>query len=114
MDASHEAARGLTDIEGFLYWEAHHRSARRRAADFVARVSGLSEKQKAEIEWWYVQEQLCVCRSMRQHITDHITAVEEHHAQRYSQLRRGAYAASTLLTTLMLALCVVVILGTAG
>ncbi|MFD7439341.1 hypothetical protein [Streptomyces sp. NPDC059861] len=84
MDSSNEAERGLTDIEGFLYWEAHRRTAYCRATDFVSRVTGLSETQKAEIESWYVREQLRVCRSITRHITDHITAVEEHHAKRYT------------------------------
>lgn len=114
MDASNEAARGLTDIEGFLYWEAHRRTAHRRATDLVAHVAGLSERQKAEIESLYVREQLCVCRSMARHLTDHIAAVEDHHAQRYARLRRGAYAATTVCTTLILALCGTVFLGPAG
>ncbi|MEV7994737.1 hypothetical protein AB0O67_23300 [Streptomyces sp. NPDC086077] len=114
MDTSNEAARGLTDIEGFLYWEAHLRTAHRRATDFVSRVTGLSPTQKAEIEWWYVQEQLRVSQSITRHLTDHITAVEEHHARRYTRLRRGAYAATTLFTTLILTLCVAVLLGTAA
>ncbi|GGT33353.1 hypothetical protein [Streptomyces chromofuscus] len=114
MNTSDEAERGLTDIEGFLYWEAHRRTAHRRAADFAGRVAGLSDTQRAEIEGWYVEEQLRVSRSMTQHLTDHLTAVEEHHAKRYAQLRRGAYAATTLITVLILGLCVVVLIGTAG
>ncbi|WP_028803985.1 hypothetical protein [Streptomyces sp. 142MFCol3.1] len=114
MDASDEAARGLTDIEGFLYWEAHRRTAHCRAAEFAARVTGLSERQRAEIEWWYVEEQICMCRKMTQHMTDHITAVEEHHAKRYAQLRRAVYGAATVITAVMFGLCIAVLVGTAG
>ncbi|MFJ6632294.1 hypothetical protein ACIQMR_12965 [Streptomyces sp. NPDC091376] len=114
MDTADEAARGLTDIEGFLYWEAHRRSAHHRAAEFVARVTGLSEGQKAEIEWWYVEEQIRVSRRMTQHMAAHFTAVEKHHAKRYAQLRRGVYGATTLIALSMLSLCIAVILGTAG
>ncbi|AVH60634.1 MULTISPECIES: hypothetical protein [Streptomyces] len=112
MDASYEAARGLTDLEGFLYWEAHRRSAHRRATEFAARVTGLSEAQKAEIEWWYVEEQIQVCRKLTEHITDHFTAVEEHHAKRYAQLRRGAYFATLVINMVVLGLSSGVILGT--
>ncbi|MGP4084874.1 hypothetical protein [Streptomyces sp. KR55] len=114
MNASDEAARGLTDIEGFLFREAHRRSAQSRAAEFAARVAGLSEAQKAEIEWWYVEEQIRVCRMMTQHITDHIKAVEDHHAKRYAQLRRSAYMATTLITMMMLGLCSAMIIGAVG
>ncbi|MGW1886625.1 hypothetical protein [Streptomyces sp. NPDC001970] len=114
MDASDEAARGLTDIEGFLYWEAHRCTAHCRAAALTARVTGLSEGQKAEIEWWYVEEQMRVSRKMKQHITDHFTAVEGNFAKRYAQLRRGACVATTFVTMVMLGLCISVILGTTG
>ncbi|MEH0580648.1 MULTISPECIES: hypothetical protein [Streptomyces] len=40
MAAREEAARGLPDIEGFLYREAHRGAALRRVADFAARVEG--------------------------------------------------------------------------
>ncbi|RZB15409.1 hypothetical protein StrepF001_32195 [Streptomyces sp. F001] len=114
MDASDEAARGLTDIEGFLFWEAHRRTAQSRAATFAARVAGLSERQKAEIERWYVEEQVRVCRMMTQHITEHITAVEDHHAKRCTQLRRSAYLAATLITVMMLGLCSTMIIAVVG
>ncbi|WP_351231550.1 hypothetical protein [Streptomyces sp. NPDC002133] len=114
MDASNEAACGLTDIEGFLYWEAHRSTAHGRAAELAARVTGLSEGQRAEIERWYVEEQMRVSRKMKQHITDHFTAVEGQFAERYAQLRRGIYVATTCITTLMLGLCIAIVLGTAG
>ncbi|GEC10588.1 hypothetical protein SSP24_82430 [Streptomyces spinoverrucosus] len=114
MDAGHEAARGLTEIEGFLFWEAHRRTAQSRAAEFASRLPGLSEGQKAEIEWWYVEDQIQLSRMMTRHITDHVTAVEDHHAKRYAQLRRSAYAATTLLTVMMFGLCSAMITGALG
>lgn len=48
MDAREEAARGLTDIEGFLYREAHMGATHRRVADFTARVEGLTPAQKRQ------------------------------------------------------------------
>ncbi|WP_409468811.1 hypothetical protein [Streptomyces sp. HC307] len=114
VDASDEAARGLTDIEGFLFWEAHRRTAQSRAAEFAARVAGLSEGQKAEIERWYVEEQIRVCRMVAHHITEHITAVEDHHAKRYARLRRSAYMATTLIIMMMLGLCSAMIIAVVG
>lgn len=46
MDASKEAARGLNDIEDFLYRESHLEAAHRRVADFTARTAGLTDGQK--------------------------------------------------------------------
>lgn len=62
MDTSKEAARGLNDIEDFLYREVHLEAAHRRVADFTARTAGLTDGQKRDIERWYLEEQNYVSR----------------------------------------------------
>ncbi|MEU6707820.1 hypothetical protein [Streptomyces wuyuanensis] len=114
VDAGDEYAPDPTGTEAFLYWEAHRRTACRRAAVSTGRVAGLSEAQRAEIEWWYVEEQLQLCRRMRRHIADHFTSIERHHARRYARLRRGAYAVTTLLGMVTAGVCGVVIQGGIG
>ncbi|MEU3365200.1 hypothetical protein [Streptomyces pseudogriseolus] len=50
MDTDKQTARGLADIEAYLYREAHLSAARRRLARFVARADDFSAEQKAELE----------------------------------------------------------------
>ncbi len=69
MDASKEAARGLNDIEDFLYRESHLEAAHRRVADFTARTAG-RPMGRTGIERWYLEEQNYVACTA----TDHIAA----------------------------------------
>ncbi|MGW0946212.1 hypothetical protein ACWD4O_27245 [Streptomyces sp. NPDC002623] len=111
MDASEEAARGLTDIETFLYWEAHLRAAHQRVAEFTARAPGLTREQKRHLERWYVEEQRYVARMVTEHIADAIGGVEEKHHIRFGRWLRGTLIAMTLITVAMIWVCVAVIMG---
>ncbi|MCI3278128.1 hypothetical protein [Streptomyces cylindrosporus] len=113
MDARDEAARGLIDIEGFLYRNAHLEAARRRVADFTARARELSPEQKLEIEQWYLDEQQYVARMVTDHIADSINTVEQRHHARIRQWMRGTLTAMVLVTLAMVA-CVVVVLASTG
>ncbi|MEW2079162.1 MULTISPECIES: hypothetical protein [unclassified Streptomyces] len=114
MDAKDEAERGLTVIQDYLYWESHRRAAHHRAADLAARVPGLSEEQKTDLEWWYVEEQIRISRTIAHHLTDQIAMVEARHTRRYARLRRAARVALALLTATVVALLVSFVLVTAG
>ncbi|MFF7160743.1 hypothetical protein ACFZBP_04990 [Streptomyces sp. NPDC008086] len=107
VDPGTEAARGLTDIESFLYREAHEDAARRRAADFTARTQGLSPEQKQRIEQWYVHEQKHVARMVTDHIADRVEALEEQHRARLRHRRRAvtvmAGVTAMLIVTVILA-----------
>ncbi|MFD7813915.1 hypothetical protein ACFV6E_13335 [Streptomyces sp. NPDC059785] len=113
MDASKEAARGLTDIETFLYRDAHLRAARRRVAEFTARAPGLTEEQRHGIERWYLDEQVHVARMVTDHIADSISAVEERHRGRIGRWLRGTMIAMALITAAM-AVGGTVLIGTVG
>ncbi|MDV9171207.1 hypothetical protein R6V09_13860 [Streptomyces sp. W16] len=110
MGAREEAARGLTDIEGFLYEEAHMGATRRRVADLTARVEGLTSEQKRDIERWYVDEQKHVARMVTDHIAERVDTMAAQHQLRIRQWLRGTLVAMVLVTLAMSA-CVVVILG---
>ncbi|MFJ3307160.1 hypothetical protein ACIPSA_29420 [Streptomyces sp. NPDC086549] len=110
MDASKEVARGLTDIETYLYREAHLQAARRRVAAFTARAPGLTQEQRTDIERWYLDEQKYVARMVTEHVADRISVVEEQHHVRFGRWLRGTAIAMALITAAML--CVAVILGT--
>ncbi|MFJ9626807.1 hypothetical protein ACIQPR_20490 [Streptomyces sp. NPDC091280] len=110
MTARDEAARGLSDIEGFLYEEAHLGAARRRLADLTARVEGLTAEQRRDIGKWYVDEQRYVARMVTDHIAERVDAMEARHQARIRQWLRGTLVAMVLVTLAMGA-CVVVVLG---
>ncbi|MFF3374113.1 hypothetical protein ACFYXF_14390 [Streptomyces sp. NPDC002680] len=109
MDAREEAARGLTDIETFLYREAHLHAAHQRVADFVSREPGLTPAQRTHIERWYLDEQTYVARMVTDHIADSISAVHAQHRVRLGRWLRGTMVAMTLITFVMAALCVVIV-----
>ncbi|MFJ8107675.1 hypothetical protein [Streptomyces sp. NPDC096132] len=111
MKASEEAARGLSDIEGFLYREAHLAAARRRVTDFTAREPGLTREQRTDIERWYLDEQTYVARMVTEHIAERIGVVTEQHHIRFGRWLRGTLTAMVLITMAM-GLCVTVVLGT--
>lgn len=113
MDARKEAARGLTDIETFLYQKAHLRAAHQRVADFTARAPGLTPEQRTDIERWYLEEQIYVARMVTEHIADSISVVEYQHRVRLGRWLRGTLTAMALITVVMIG-CVAVILGTSG
>jgi hypothetical protein len=110
MTAREEAARGLPDIEGFLYEEAHLGATRRRAAGLAARVEGLTAEQRRDIGQWYVDEQRHVARMVTDHIAERVAALEAQHRVRIRHWLRGTLI-SMALVTLAMSACVVVILG---
>ncbi|MEU5599974.1 hypothetical protein [Streptomyces sp. NPDC020298] len=110
MDPSKEAERGLTDIETYLYREAHLHAARQRVAAFTARAPWLTLEQKTDIERWYLDEQKYVARMVTEHISDRIGLAQEQHQVRFRHWLRGTAIAMALITAAML--CVAVMLGT--
>ncbi|MFF4258271.1 hypothetical protein ACFY1L_44505 [Streptomyces sp. NPDC001663] len=111
MDAGEEAARGLTDIESFLYREAHLQAAHQRVAEFTARAPGLTREQKTDIERWYLEEQTYVARMVTEHIADSISVLEQRHHASFGRWLRGTLIAMALITGAMVWVCIAVILG---
>lgn len=105
-----EAARGLSDIEGFLYREAHRGATLRRVTAFTARVEGLTPEQKRDIEQWYVDEQKHVARMVTDHIAERTGVMEAQHHVRIRHWLRGTLTGMALITLALIA-CVVVVLG---
>ncbi|MEW2425631.1 hypothetical protein ACIP96_20775 [Streptomyces nigra] len=104
MDTDKEtAARGMADIEAYLYREAHLSAARRRLAAFMERADDLSAGHKRAVETWYLDEQRYVARMVTDHIADSISAVEEQHRIRFGRWLRGTLVAMTLITLLVIA-----------
>ncbi|MER6081041.1 hypothetical protein [Streptomyces sp. NPDC001833] len=109
MNTSKEAARGLTDIETFLYRHAHLEAARQRVTVFTTRVPGLTREQKVDIESWYLKEQTYVARMVTEHIAAHVTEVQQRHRVRFTRWLRGTLTAM-ILTSVAMALCFAVLL----
>ncbi|MFF4112776.1 hypothetical protein ACFY0P_04705 [Streptomyces sp. NPDC001714] len=85
MSTDEQAARGLADLEAYLYQEAHLSAARLRVAAFLAQSAGLSHRQKRDFEEWYLYEQKYVAGTVTQHIADSIA--QAHSARHRSNLR---------------------------
>lgn len=112
MDAREEAARGLNEIEHFLYRQAHMAAARRRVAALLAHVPELTGEQKVRIERWYLEEQRHVARMVTGHIDNAIETEQKKHDQRLGRWLRGTRT-SMIFITVTLALVVAVVLGSA-
>jgi hypothetical protein len=110
MDAREDITRGLQDIEKYLYREAHLRAAHRRVTDFTARMPGLTREQKRKIKSWYLNDQRNVASSVTEHIAESISATEQRHRTRFGGWLRGTLIAMSLITTVLIAICLVVIL----
>jgi hypothetical protein len=111
MDAGKEAARGLTDIDNFLYREAHLRAAHQRVDEFTARTEGLTRGQKTDIERWYLDEQAYVARMVTDHIAARIGEMEAQHRMRLGRWLRGTLIGMAVITAALIATCVTVILA---
>ncbi|WP_053851693.1 hypothetical protein [Streptomyces sp. NRRL B-24085] len=100
MSTEEQAARGLADLEAYLYQEAHLSAARLRVAAFPAQSAGLSHQQKRDIEEWYLDEQKYVAGTVTRHIADSIAQADS--ARHRSSLRwmRWLLVAVTALTLL--------------
>lgn len=109
MDAREEAARGLTDIESFLYRAVHLGAAHRRVADFTGHVEGLTPEQRRDIEQWYVDEQKHVARMVTDHIAERVEAMEAQLQVRIRWLR--ATLTAVALTAVAMIAYVAVVLG---
>lgn len=109
MDTDKQTARGLADIEAYLYREAHLSAARRRLARFVARADDFSAEQKAELETWYLGEQRYVARMVTDHIADSISAVEDQHRVRFGRWLRGTLIGMTVITLAVIAGAVIAV-----
>ena len=94
-------ARGLIDIEAYLYREAHLSAARRRLAEFTARARDFSPGQQRDLERWHLDEQQYVARMVTDHIADSISAVEKAHRIRFGRWLRGTLMAMTLISVVL-------------
>jgi hypothetical protein len=100
MSTKEQAARGLADIEAYLYREAHLSAARQRVAVFIARSAGLTHEQKRDIEEWYLDEQKHVAGVVTQHIADSIAEADSARQRRFLRWMRRMLIAVAVLTLL--------------
>jgi hypothetical protein len=110
MNTEKQAARGLVDIEAYLYREAHLGAARRRVAAFTAKTDGLTYEQKRDIELWYLEEQEHVARMVTKHIADSVGAAEAAYHIRFGRWLRGTLIAMAVITVVTF-VCTAVVVG---
>ncbi|MEV0689581.1 hypothetical protein [Streptomyces sp. NPDC050388] len=114
MDARHEAALGLHQLEGFLHQEAHRLEAHRKAHEFAWTLSGLTTDQRLVVEEAYAREQVAYARETTRRIAERIQQVEDQYAARHRRFTRDTAVAMTVVTMGLIGLCIAVILGTAA
>ncbi|MGW3099642.1 hypothetical protein ACWDCC_40065 [Streptomyces sp. NPDC001102] len=100
MSTDEQAARGLADLEAYLYQEAHLSAARLRVATFLAQSDGLSHRQKRDIEEWYLDEQKHVAGTVTQHIADSIAQADSARHRTFFRWMRWLLIVVTALTLL--------------
>ncbi|MGW0084341.1 hypothetical protein [Streptomyces sp. NPDC003393] len=110
MNTNEEAARGLGDLEEYLYREAHLSAARRRVAAFTTKAVGLTGEQKRDIEQWYLEEQKYVARMVTEYIADSVGAVEAANHVRFGRWLRGTLSAMAVIIVLTF-VCTAVVVG---
>lgn len=98
MNTAKHAARGLADIQAYLYREAHLGAARRRVSAFTERTAGLTHRQKRDLEEWYLEEQRYVARMVTEHIADSVSAAEAAHHRRFGHWVRGTLLAMAVIS----------------
>ncbi|WP_281156423.1 hypothetical protein [Streptomyces sp. HYC2] len=114
MDARHEAALGVHQIEGYLYREANRREAHRKARDFAWELPGLTTDQRLVIEEAYAREQVENAREVTRRIAERIQQIEAQYEARHRRFTRETAVALAVVTMGLIGLCVAVILGTAA
>ncbi|MER8047326.1 hypothetical protein [Streptomyces sp. NPDC094032] len=103
MSTEEQVARGLADLETYLYREAHLSAARLRVNAFIARSAGLTRQQKRHIEEWYLDEQKYVAGMVTQHIADSIAEADAAQHRRLPRLLHRLLTAVAVLSLLTLA-----------
>ncbi|MEU1231412.1 hypothetical protein [Streptomyces sp. NPDC005828] len=98
MSTEEQAARGLADLETYLYREAHLSAARLRVAAFIEQSAGLTHQQKRDIEEWYLDEQTYVAGMVTQYIADSIAEADAGHHRRLLRFLRRLLIAVAVLT----------------
>ncbi|WP_329528400.1 hypothetical protein [Streptomyces sp. NBC_01462] len=110
MNTNEQAARGLVDIEAYLYRAAHLGAARQRVAAFTARTDGLTHEQRRAIELWYLDEQVGVARMVTDHIADSVGAAEAANRIRFRRWLRGTLI-SMVVITMVTFVCTAMVVG---
>ncbi|MFJ1651366.1 hypothetical protein ACIOC2_08045 [Streptomyces sp. NPDC088337] len=114
MDAGHEAALGLHQIEGHLHQEANRLEAHRKARDFAWELPGLTTDRRLMIEEAYARDQVENARRVTHHIAQRIQQIETRYAARHRRFTREAAIAMAVVTLGLIGLCIAVILGSAA
>ncbi|MFB7459091.1 hypothetical protein [Streptomyces sp. NPDC056188] len=114
MDAGHEAALGLHQIEGYLHQEANRLEAHRKARDFAWELPGLTPDQRLMIEEAYAREQVENAHRVTHHIAQRIQQIESRYAARHRRFTREAAIAMAVVTLGLIGLCIAVLLGSAA
>ncbi|MEU9116145.1 hypothetical protein AB0D04_31350 [Streptomyces sp. NPDC048483] len=84
-DEIHEV---ITEIEGYLLWEAEKERARAQAAAFCAGMPWLTDSQRTEVELRYCQDQCDVTQAYLERVAARSASLRAEYDGAYRSLRR--------------------------
>ncbi|MEI7030471.1 hypothetical protein [Streptomyces pratensis] len=92
MTSDQESARGLTQLEGFLLWNAEVQGARRRARRLTEQLPWLTTAQRDDLERVYVADRVAASRESLVRIRHRADELREEYTRRYARLRARCVA----------------------
>ncbi|MFF3543351.1 hypothetical protein ACFYXD_16090 [Streptomyces platensis] len=108
--AERQLDQAVSEIEGFLLWEAEKDRARTRAEAFCAGLPWLSDTQRREVELRYCQDQRDTSRAYLERIATRSAALRTEYEGVYRALRRRlitAFLAGTVAVAALVAMAAV-------
>jgi hypothetical protein len=98
-----DCARGLNQLEGYLYWQAQTATAGRQAQAFADRLPWLTSGQREEVVRIYTADRLELSRATLDHIAERVRELRSEYAARYHQLKIRVLGLSLLALTALAA-----------
>ncbi|MBH1932826.1 hypothetical protein I5Q34_00695 [Streptomyces sp. AV19] len=89
------AEAGLRQLDGYLYWQAEHDTARHEAAALCDRLPWLTTAEREDLEREYTRTRAEASRTMTRRVAVRCVELREEYEARYRLLRRRVVAAAT-------------------
>jgi hypothetical protein len=109
VGTSEQAARGLKEIEDYLYRESHLAAAYQRVTALTEHMRDLTQGQKAAVERWYLDEQRHVAYMVTEHIAELVDEMKGRHRVRLRRWIVGMLGVSVLVVAGAVGVCVAVL-----
>ncbi|MFJ4970143.1 hypothetical protein [Streptomyces sp. NPDC088755] len=94
MKPDKDSARGLTQLEGYLLWNAEVGRARAHARRFTDELPWLTTAQREDVERVYLTDRVALSRESLTRVRDRAAELREEYTERYERLRARCVALS--------------------